>query len=113
MKKILFLEQNGRRWTKGDKDRIYLNNSFLKRFIKVEKTGENWNEYKINDVDISNFNASGIRRAIEIFVKGQLYDLGFHYNVADETLYFNCINSLVSKIAKLIEESINAELERL
>lgn len=105
-KKIVdYLESIGNRWTKGEHDRVYIR---LNEIAKVEKYGKNWNEIRINGVDISKTNLWKAREAIATFTtKYPIYKL--YYDIKTDEIYFSgndIVKNIMTEIAKDIRTKI-------
>jgi hypothetical protein len=106
MKKVVdYLESIGNRWTKGEHDRVYIK---LNEIAKVEKFGQNWNEIKINGVDISKTNLWKAREAVATFTTKYPRDK-MYYDIKTDEIYFSgneTVRSIMTEIAEDIRTKI-------
>ena len=106
--KVDYLESIGKRWKKGEHDRVYIK---LNEIAKVEKFGEKWNEIKINGVDISKTNLWKAREAIATFTTKYPSDK-MYYDLKNDGIYFSG-NETVQSIMNKIAEDIRAKILEL
>ena len=103
-----YLESIGKRWKKGEHDRIYIK---LHEVAKIEKIGENWNDLKINSVDISKINAWKAREAVATFTTK--YSNNFlYYDLKTDVFYYSG-NETVKRIMKEIVKDIRTKILEL
>lgn len=103
-----YLESIGKRWKKGEHDRIYIK---LHEVAKIEKIGENWNDLKINGVDISKTNAWKARAAVATFTTK--YPSGFmYYDLKTDVIHFGG-NEIEKRIMKEIAKDIRTKILEL